>query len=349
MLRLCVLIPAKDEELVIGATIASILNAGVSQKDIHLIDDGSSDRTSEIAKEFGVWVMKNKTNIGKARSIERATQYFSLVWQYDLIALMDADTRVESNYFDAIKNRFADDDAAAVVCGKVKSRPHNWITAYRAYVYSITHFIYKNGQNALGVITVVPGCTATYRASIFSELEWSSDTLVEDADVTLQAHVKKLGKIAYEGKAVVHTQDPKTLRDYIKQMRRWYIGAWQVARKHHVFTGIKKIDFECKLLMGEGLFFALIASLIPLWLLLFPRTTVFILLTDFILETVLSIFVGIIERRKDVVLYSPIFPMLRYVDCIILVFSFWSVIVRRKKISSWLFVNRYTETVKEVR
>lgn len=349
MLTLCVLIPAKDEELVIGATIASVLNAGVVPEDIYLIDDGSSDRTSEIAKRFGVWVIKNKNNIGKAHSIERATQYFSLVWHYDLIALMDADTRVDSNYFTAIRCRFEDDDTTAVVCGKVKSRPHNWLTAYRAYVYSITHFIYKNGQNAMGVIIVAPGCATTYRASIFSELEWSNDTLVEDADVTLQAHIKKLGKIAYESSAVVHTQDPKTLRDYIKQMRRWYIGIWQVTCKHNVFIGMKKIDFECKLLMGEGLFFALIASLIPLWLLLFPRTTAFVLLIDLILETVLSIFVGITERRKDVVLYSPLFLALRYVDCIILVYSFWSVIVRRKKISGWFFVKRYTETAKEVR
>ena len=85
---------------------------------------------------------------------------------------------------------------------------------------------------------------------------WSSDTIVEDMDCTIQVHRKKLGRIIYQKRAIVSTQDPRTIRDYIKQMYRWHSGAWQVGLKYEMLTGLNKIDLEYKLLMGEGIVFA---------------------------------------------------------------------------------------------
>jgi len=345
MLKLCILVPAKDEELVIGRTIESILRAGVKPEDIHIVDDGSSDRTYEIAKSYGVWVMRNEKNVGKAHSIALAVQHFQLLWHYDLISLMDADTRVDENYFNAAWARFESDENVTVVCGRVKSVPRNWLTAYRCYVYFVTHLVYKKGQSAMGVITVAPGCAATYRTSIFSELRWDNDTLVEDADVTVQIHLKKLGTIAYEHDAVVHTQDPKTLHDYTKQMHRWYVGAWQIVQKYKLLFGTKKINLETMLLMGEGLLFSIAAALLPLWLVLFPRKAFLVLSIDWLWMMTMCVVAGIVEKRKDVVLYAPIFQLIRYIDCLTLICGFWSINIRRKKISGWFFVNRYTEEV----
>ena len=44
-----------------------------------------------------------------------------------------------------------------MVCGRAKSNPHNWLTAYRCLAYWISHAIYKDGQSNMGVITVTPG------------------------------------------------------------------------------------------------------------------------------------------------------------------------------------------------
>lgn len=99
-MNLCVLIPAKDERLGIGKTVQSVLDAGASARDIYLIDDGSSDRTGEIAKSFGVSVLRNEKNISKAMSIRRITTHFDLTNRYDVICLMDADTEVSKNYFE---------------------------------------------------------------------------------------------------------------------------------------------------------------------------------------------------------------------------------------------------------
>ena len=149
---------------------------------------------------------------------------------------MDADTQVSADYFQSVKKSFGE-PGVAVVCGRAKSTPHNWLTAYRCLAYWISHAIYKDGQSNMGVITVTPGCAAAFRSDAFAQLDWSNDTIVEDMDCTIQVHRKKLGKIVYQKHAVVSTQDPRTLRDYVKQMYRWHTGAWQVGLKYGMLTG----------------------------------------------------------------------------------------------------------------
>ena len=65
MRTICVIIPAKDEELVMGRTIQSILSAGILPSDIYVIDDGSSDKTGATARNHRVNVLRNEKNIGR--------------------------------------------------------------------------------------------------------------------------------------------------------------------------------------------------------------------------------------------------------------------------------------------
>jgi len=338
--RLCVMLPAKDEAVGIGRTLRSILQAGLLPADVYVIDDGSSDGTGNIARGFGVNVARNEKNIGKAHSLARLASTSDLVQRYDFVCLMDADTQVSTDYFQSVKRSFAE-PGVAVVCGRAKSNPHNWLTAYRCLAYWISHAIYKDGQSNMGVITVTPGCAAAFRSDAFARLDWSNDTIVEDMDCTIQVHRKKLGKIVYQKRAVVSTQDPRTLRDYIKQMYRWHTGAWQVGRKYGMLTGLSKIDLEYKLLMGEGVVFATLFLLMPLWLLIYPRLAFYGVGMDMIVLVFLSMICGVCDRRVDVFIYSPMYPLLRFVDCSVFLYSFWKVVVQKKQVRGWFAVKRY--------
>ncbi|HEX3353682.1 MAG: glycosyltransferase family 2 protein [Terriglobales bacterium] len=340
MKRLCVLLPAKDEAVGIGKTVKSILAAGVLPADVYVIDDGSSDGTGEIAASFGVNVARNPKNIGKAHSLARLASVFDLIHRYDYICLMDADTQVSEDYFQAVRSSFAA-PGVAVVCGRAKSTPHNWLTAYRCLAYWISHAIYKDGQSNMGVITVTPGCAAAFRADVFAQLEWSSDTIVEDMDCTIQVHRKKLGKIIYQKRAVVSTQDPRTIRDYVKQMYRWHTGAWQVGKKYGMLAGLSKIDLEYKLLMGEGVIFATLFLLLPLWVVLSPRLAFSAVGMDMLVLIFLSFICAICDRRIDVCMYSLLYPILRFVDCAIFLYSFWKVVIQKKEVRGWFAVKRY--------
>jgi cellulose synthase/poly-beta-1,6-N-acetylglucosamine synthase-like glycosyltransferase len=338
--RLCVVLPAKDECLGIGKTVRSILNAGVLQSDVYVIDDGSSDGTGEIAASLGVNVVRNSKNIGKARSLKQLASVSELPRRYDFISLMDADTEVSSEYFRTVKKAFSRPGIAAV-CGRAKSTRHNWLTAYRCLAYWISHSIYKDGQSNMGVITVTPGCASSFRAEVFQQLEWNTDTIVEDMDCTIQIHRKKLGKIVFQKNALVSTQDPSTLGDYIKQMYRWNTGAWQIGMKYRMLTGLTKIDWEYKLLMGEGLLFGMIFLLLPVWAAISPRIALYGVAMDSALLIVLSVLCGISDRRLDVILASPLYGLVRFIDCSVFLYSFWNTVVQRKQVRGWFAVKRY--------
>ena len=340
MKKLCVVLPAKDEHLGIGKTLQSILNAGVSPNDIYVIDDGSSDGTGEIARSFGVNVLTNPTNIGKAHSMAKVSRVCQLAERYDYICLMDADTEVCEDYFRAVMKSFAD-PKVATVCGRAKSTPHNWLTAYRCLAYWISHVVYKGGQSNMGVITVTPGCASSFRADAFKQLEWTSDTIVEDMDCTIQIHRKKLGKIIYQKDAVVSTQDPRTLRDYVKQMYRWHTGAWQVGQKYRMIAGLSRIDWEYKLLMGEGLAFAALFLLLPLWLAFYPRIAFYAVGMDLFVLAFLSSICSVCDRRADVFLCSPLYVLLRFIDCSVFLCSFWRTVVQKRQVRGWFAVKRY--------
>jgi cellulose synthase/poly-beta-1,6-N-acetylglucosamine synthase-like glycosyltransferase len=340
MNRLCVLIPARNEELCIGGTIRSILAAGVQPSNIYVIDDGSTDRTGEIARSLGANVLRNEKNVGKARGIRTATTHFGLESHYEFLALMDADTRVAADYFERIEEKFRDRPDVGLVFGRVKNLPHNWITAYRCIMYSFGQFVYKDAQSKMRVVTVAPGCSSVYRTKAFAQLDWNNDTIVEDMDVTIQFNRKKLGRALYQSKAFVYTQDPRTLRDYIKQMYRWNTGTWQVGRKHHMLRGMARLDWEYKLLMGEGIAFSLLFLLLPLWIWLWHRA-VYAIPMDMAVFGIAAAGCAVTDRRPDAILYAPFAVVLRVTDCAVFLYSFCETILFDRKIHGWFAVKRY--------
>jgi len=340
-LKLCVLLPGKNEATVIAETLKSVIGARMPIEDIYVVDDGSTDDTAKIAKTFGVNVLSNPKNIGKAHSILAANDLWKLDQRYDVICLMDADSIVGDMYYEKVEAAFRSKPNVAVVSANTKSVKHNWLTAYRCMTYAMSNLIYKQGQSAMGVVSVVPGFAASYSTKAFKHLTWDSDTVVEDMDTTIQVHRKKLGSIVYAPEAETYTQDPNTIPDYAKQIYRWHSGAWQVGKKHKMFSGVAAIDWEFKFLMFEALIFSLIYLMIPIWLLLWPHKVLRMLGIELAVFFVVAALVAIFQKRWDVLYSAPLFIIVRFIDCAILTWSFWRTIVLGKHDTSWNAVKRY--------
>ena len=88
--NLSIIIPAFNEEESIGATIDGVRNAVETCSidfEVIVVDDGSSDKTAEIAKSKGVRVLRNDQNKGYGASLKAGIQKA----QFGLIAIIDAD------------------------------------------------------------------------------------------------------------------------------------------------------------------------------------------------------------------------------------------------------------------
>ncbi len=86
-----IVIPAYNEEGAVTETVKSITDVlrenGYDEHEIVLVDDGSTDRTAELAEQAGARVIVNLTNSGYGRSIKRGIEAAT----HDTIVITDAD------------------------------------------------------------------------------------------------------------------------------------------------------------------------------------------------------------------------------------------------------------------
>jgi poly-beta-1,6-N-acetyl-D-glucosamine synthase len=320
-MKICALIAAKDEAVAILMTIDSIIAAGLSHKDIYLVSDGSTDATVELALTRGINVLALPVNGGKSLAIAKGIKHFELA-KYDLLALADADTTFEPGYFAAMESAFERCPNAAIACGKVKSRPKNWLTAWRALQYAVGHWLIKEGQNALRTINVAAGCCSVFRMSLFDQIWESKPSIVEDMMATLRAH--DLGyDVIYVRDAVVVTADPQDLlRSYSRQLLRWNGGAWTCTRQLKMWGSTRRIALETQMVLGEGLVTSILLMFMPIWFFFFPRTveTWFTIDSGFMLLSATA--VSVKQKRWDILLYSPAYIFLRFMDSYLFLRSF---------------------------
>ena len=344
---ICVVIPAFNEALLIARCIESVIAAGVDARHIYVVDDASTDGTREVVTRIGgVNLLANQRKRGKLGGIADALSQFRLAERYEYFAILDADSHVAPDYFNEILVRFMEHPDTVLVCGAPHSERHNWLTAYRAFEYAVTLRLYRQGQHRMGVITVAPGCASVYRTRVLEQLQWDSETLVEDMDLTVQIHRGNLGRVAYSAHAIAYTQDPRTLREYVGQLTRWYRGTWQVMRLRRVPFGRQRIDAEFAVLLGEGLFFSALTLCLPLIACVWPKAVLQWIAFDQAVAIGLAFLCAIKMRRFDILAALPAFPLLRVVNSAILLRTFWAEVIRRQHTLEWFTVSRYREEVK---
>lgn len=330
--KIAFLVPAYNEETVITSTIRYLLKLA-PKEDIYIVDDGSKDKTARVARKFVKNVITIK-NGGKAGAISSGIERFDLTNRYGYIMPVDADTILSPNLPRVVEKIFSTDKnkkIVAVVC-KVVGRDTSLTTSYRMWEYEISQVIYKSAQSVINTITVNPGCSTIYRAELFNKIRFPSRTMTEDMDMTFLIHRKKLGKIVYTPNAIVITQDPKTFKEFLKQIDRWYTGFWQCISKHRVPWGGQLLDAELTLLGLEGVFngFLSLFLVVTLPMLLLKSSNVilypFILdLTLFVLPTI--IYTIIKHKVPKLLLYLPFFYFLRLISGIIFLKAFIKVVI----------------------
>ncbi|HEY2193835.1 MAG TPA: glycosyltransferase family 2 protein [Actinomycetospora sp.] len=238
--QVAVLMPAHNEEVVITESLAAII-ALIPADQVHVVSDGSTDRTVELAERMGVNVISTATNLGKAGALEEAIARFGLVERFDYVLLLDADTRILPGYFEAALPMFADQGVAAVA-GSVRSA---WdgdrlslmgkiLVCHRQRIYTLTQRLIKFGQTwaRVNATHIVPGFASMYRTRVLPEIDMNPPGLViEDFNMTFELYRHKLGRVGFTLKAMAETQDPVRLIDYVRQTRRWSLGLWQTVRR----------------------------------------------------------------------------------------------------------------------
>ncbi len=233
--RVAVLIPAYNEETVIVRTIRSVLNSDYENLHVMVIDDGSQDRTLEVAEAAyageiaaGRLQIFSKQNDGKAAALNYALDRMN----DEIFVGIDADTLIAADAISKLVPHFANPEIGAIAGNaKVGNRVNLW-TRWQALEYITSQNFERRALDLFHVITVVPGAIGAWRtAPVKAAGGYPLNTVAEDADLTMSL-LEQGWKVDYEDRALAFTEAPINARGLMRQRFRWSFGTLQAIFKH---------------------------------------------------------------------------------------------------------------------
>ena len=233
--RIAVLIPAYNEEKVIVRTVRSVLHSDYENLHVIVIDDGSSDRTFDVAREAyakeiaaGRVQVVTKANGGKAAALNYALELLD----EEFYVGIDADTVIASDAISKLIPHFEDATIGAVAGNaKVGNRVNLW-TRWQALEYITSQNFERRALDLFHVVTVVPGAIGAWRTEPVKKAGgYPLNTVAEDADLTMNL-LEQQFKVVYEDRALAFTEAPIDAKGLMRQRFRWSFGILQSVWKH---------------------------------------------------------------------------------------------------------------------
>jgi cellulose synthase/poly-beta-1,6-N-acetylglucosamine synthase-like glycosyltransferase len=220
-------IPAHNEESVIGKTLASIEAADYPPNRLQtfVIADNCDDGTARVAAAAGATVLE--------RASERKGKGHALGWamrrilddhpDFEAIVVVDADCQISPNLPTVMAGRFTR-GAQAVQANYVVANPDASPTsALRSAGFSLMNTVRPQGKDRLGLSSGLFGTGMGFTRECLTVHPWDAYSLLEDAEY----HVGLVGKgirVEFAPEASVSSPMPTSRANAKSQGERWESG-----------------------------------------------------------------------------------------------------------------------------
>ena len=226
---LSILVPAHNEEKYIEKTVQSILSSNYPGKsELIVINDGSTDRTGSILKQFSKKItVLNTDHIGKSKALNKAIKQS----KHEVVVVIDGDTEVQPKSLENLVRPLQDQKVAAVggiVKIRNKKRPVTWFQNIE-YLYSS---FFNSLCDRMNGNIFTPGPLSAFRKTHVQVLQgFNTKVFLEDVDMSLRL-VRKGYTIRIAENAVVRTNVPETVQAWARQRKRWMKGGIEMIKNH---------------------------------------------------------------------------------------------------------------------
>ncbi|MFI5680633.1 bifunctional polysaccharide deacetylase/glycosyltransferase family 2 protein [Streptomyces cellulosae] len=228
-----VIVPAYNEKECIANTLKSLARS-THPIEIIVVDDGSTDGTSEIARSAAdslgmanVRVIRQE-NAGKPAALNNGVRSAS----HDIVVMMDGDTVFEADTVRQLVQPFADPEVGAVAGNAKVGNRDTVIGAWQHIEYVMGFNLDRRMYDLLRCMPTIPGAIGAFRREAVLEVGgMSEDTLAEDTDITIAIH-RAGRRVVYQEHARAWTEAPGSLKQLWSQRYRWSYGTMQALWKH---------------------------------------------------------------------------------------------------------------------
>lgn len=234
-----VLVPCHNEERVIAHTLRALaaLDYPPEKIEILIINDGSTDRTAEIARGFlsderfrVLEVPPALAARGKAGALNFGLRHAS----HEVLAIYDADNTPEPGALRPLVQHLGADPrlGAAIGMYRAVNRRRALLTRFLNIEGIGFQWILQAGRWMLLRFTTLPGTNYVIRRSLVESLGgWDEQALTEDAELTLRVYQAGY-LVQFVPSSVTWEQEPETLPVWFRQRHRWVRGHNYLFRKY---------------------------------------------------------------------------------------------------------------------
>lgn len=266
-----ILIPAHNEEIVIGQTIEAMLNLAYPKDrlEIIVINDGSTDGTKNVIQSYmekdsrvKIYdIPKGQGGKGKSRALNLGVKQAS----HEIIAIYDADNTPDPNALKYLVVELEKNRELGAVLGKFRTRNKNATLLTKFINIETLSFqsMLQAGRWEMHRISTLPGTNFVIRRSLIDQLNgWDEDALTEDSELSIRIYQAGY-KIKFIPYAITYEQEPQEWKIWIRQRMRWVRGNNYVISKF--FREIphfknKRLAFD--LLYNLSLYYVFFAAII---------------------------------------------------------------------------------------
>jgi cellulose synthase/poly-beta-1,6-N-acetylglucosamine synthase-like glycosyltransferase len=324
---LAVLVPAHNEAHSIAHTIHAVDDAAKTYEGkirLYIVDNCSRDDTSAISQQAidrcqhisGVVLYCGEP--GKAIALNFGMDQI----EEEFIVRIDADTVIGPNCLAIAMKHFADPKVGTVGGVPLPIEKTGIIPRVRLLEVLLRHGFFQVALGGFNGILGVPGMFAVYRHSAVREIGGTTEGMNgEDTDIVLRMNAAGY-KVVSDPKAVFYSETPASIAHLREQRLRWFRSIYHItAHNRHLLlhprllTGTIVLPFMLMSAARRAMLAPLIIYCLLVWA-LFHDTYVHLhiqaaLAMIFGMPMIMAVFVCLIWRRFDAMLYVPLYLLFR--------------------------------------
>lgn len=246
--KVSIIVPCYNEEKNIANCLNNILSLDYPYRkmEIIVINDGSTDRTMDILKQFNkkhkeirIFNYKRKKNESEKWHKPYVLNFGVKKASYNVILTVDADTSIDKDSLKRIIIPLQNKEVGATNgCCLVKNK-YSLLGVFQDIEYFQHNLSRRSFSNLFGNVVWFFGAFACYKKSVIKKIGYFRGGMMGEDMNTLLSIYRAGYKIKNVSNAYVYTIVPETLKGFFKQRIRWWMAALDSLKRNKALFSTK--------------------------------------------------------------------------------------------------------------